>query len=115
MTDATLSPTIDPFRINQIAHSLFGDRFIIIYDNTIQFHSHCYHVKRIEDAAHPYRGYYYALDANTHLAMQTDVDFAAPGRYGAIFDPTTGEIVDDSETETSEVLIREVNSDDAKP
>ncbi len=93
MTDATLSPTIDPFLINQIAHSLFGDRFIIIYDNTIQFHSHCYHVKRIEDAAHPYRGYYYVLDANTQLAMQADVDFAVPGSYGAIFDPTTGEIV----------------------
>lgn len=84
---------VEPFIVHQIAQSIFGDRYIIIYDNTIQFHSHCYHVKRIEDTSHIYTGYYYLMDANTRLAMQTDEDFAAPGRYGAIFDATTGEIV----------------------
>jgi hypothetical protein len=91
--DQSKSQEIEPFIINQIAQSLFGDRFIIIYDNTIQFHNHCYHVEKIEDAAHPYQGHYYLLDANTHLAMQTDVDFAPQESYGAIFNPTTGEIV----------------------
>ena len=84
---------VEPSIVHQIAISLFGDRYIIIYDNTIQFHSHCYHVKRIEDAAHLYTGHYYLMDANTQLAMQTDEDFAAPGSYGAIFDSATGEIV----------------------
>ncbi|MCZ6678896.1 MAG: hypothetical protein O7E52_16815 [Candidatus Poribacteria bacterium] len=93
MSGPSKSQKIQPFIINQIAQSLFGDRFIIIYDNTIQFHNHCYHVKRLADTAHPYCGHYYLLDANTQLAMQTDVDFAAPGSYGAIFDSTTGEIV----------------------
>ena len=84
---------IEPFIVHQIALSLFGDRYIIIYDNTIQFHSHCYHVKRIEDTAHLYNGHYYLMDANTRLAMQTDETFAVPGSYGAIFDSATGEIV----------------------
>lgn len=84
---------VEPFIVHQIAQSLFGDRYIIIYDNTIQFHSHCYHVKRIDDTAHLYAGYYYLMDANTQLAMQTDEDFAAQGSYGAIFDSNTGEIV----------------------
>lgn len=84
---------VEPFVVHQIALSLFGDRYIIIYDNTIQFHSHCYHVKRIDDTAHLYTGHYYLMDANTQLAMQTDEDFAAPGSYGAIFDSATGEIV----------------------
>jgi hypothetical protein len=87
-------PKIQPFIANQIAFSLFGDRFIIVYDNTIQFHSHCYHVQQIQDTEHPYFGHYYLLDANTLLAMWTDIDFAPPGNYGAIFDPKTGEIVD---------------------
>ena len=68
---------VEPFIVHQIALSLFGDRYIIIYDNTIQFHSHCYHVKRIEDTAHLYTGHYYLMDANTQTwAMQTDEDFA---------------------------------------
>ncbi len=84
---------VEPSIVHQIAISLFGDRYIIIYDNTIQFHSHCYHVKRIEDTTHRYTGHLYLMDANTQLAMQTDEDFAAPGSYGAIFDSATGEIV----------------------
>ena len=93
MSDQDTSQKIEPFLVHQIAQSLFGDRYIIIYDNTIQFHNHCYHVTRIADTAHPYTGHYYLLDANTQLAMQTDEDFAALGSYGAIFDPVTGEIV----------------------
>ena len=93
MSDSDKSQKIEPFIVNQIAQSIFGDRFIIIYDNTIQFHNHCYHVKRIEDVTHPSSGHYYLLDANTKLAMQTDENFAAPGSYGAIFDPTTGNII----------------------
>ncbi len=109
MPDQDTSQKIEPFIIHQIAQSLFADRYIIIYDNTIQFHSHCYHVKRIEDMAHPYSGHYYLVDANTQLAMQTDVDFAAPGCYGVIFDPTTGEIVgyDSSENEVGKGVYRE--------
>lgn len=84
---------VEPFIVHQIAISLFGDRYIIIYDNVIQFHNHCYYVKRIDDTAHLYTGHYYLMDANTRLAMQTDEDFAAPGSYGAIFDSATGEIV----------------------
>lgn len=90
---------VEPSIVHQIAISLFGDRYIIIYDNTIQFHSHCYHVKRIEDTTHRYTGHLYLMDANTQLAMQTDEDFAAPGSYGAIFDSGTGEIVGYDEEE----------------
>ena len=93
MRNREISQEIKPFIVHQIAQSIFGDRYIIIYDNTIQFHSHCYHVKQIEDAAHLYRGHYYLMDANTQLEMQKDEEFAAPGSYGAIFDATTGEIV----------------------
>lgn len=85
---------IDPYIVNQIAQSLFGDRYIIIYENTIQFHNHCYHVRTIDAVEHPYRGYYYLQDANTELAMWDDVAFAPEGNYGAIFEPETGEIVD---------------------
>lgn len=87
------SPPIEPFLIHQIAQSLFGDRYIVIYGNTVQFHSHCYHVEQIKDAHHPYFGYYCMIDANTTLAMWTDINFAPPGSYGAIFHPETGEIV----------------------
>ena len=51
------SPQIEPFLIHQIAQSLFGDRYIVIYGNTVQFHSHCYHVEQIKDAHHPYFGW----------------------------------------------------------
>lgn len=88
----------EPFVVHQIAQSLFGDRYVIIYDDTIQFHSHCYYVKRIEDANHLWFGYYCLLDANTHLAMRNDIDFAPPGNYGAIFNSKTGEIVGYDET-----------------
>lgn len=73
--------------------SLFGDRYIIIYENTIQFHNHCYYVRRINTPEHEYRGYYYLEDANTGLAMSSDIDFAPPGTYGVIFDPQTGNII----------------------
>ena len=89
---------IEPFVVHQIAQSLFGDRYVIIYDKTIQFHSHCYYVKRIEDANHQWFGYYYLLDANTQLAMWNDIDFAPSGTYGAIFHPKTGEIAGYDET-----------------
>ena len=85
---------IDPYVVNQIAHSLFSDRYIIIYGNTIQFHNHCYHVRTIEATEHPYKGCYYLQDANTDLAMWDDVVFAPPGYYGVIFEPETGEIID---------------------
>ena len=98
MPDQNQRGSVEPFLVNQIAQSLFGERFIIIYDNTIQFHNHCYHVKRIEDVGHRYRDCYYLQDANTGLAMRSDLDFAAPGSYGAIFDPTTGAIVGYDET-----------------
>ena len=84
---------VDPYVVHQIAMSLFGDRYIIIYENTIQFHNHCYYVRSINRAAHVYRGYYYLEDANTGLAMSSDVDFAPPGTYGVIFDPQTGDII----------------------
>lgn len=85
---------IAPYVVNQIAQSLFGDRYIIIYENTIQFHNHCYHVRTIDAEEHPYRGYYYLQDANTDLAMWNDVKFAPLGFYGAIFEPETGNIID---------------------
>lgn len=84
---------IDPYIVNQIAHSLFGDRYIIIYDDTIQFHNHCYHVRTIEIEEHPYKGYYYLQDANSNLAMWDDEVCAPPGFYGAIFEPQTGNII----------------------
>lgn len=93
MQNREIAQEVEPFIVHQIAQSIFGDRYIIIYGNTIQFHSHCYHVKQIEEPAHLYTGHYYLVDANTQLAMQTDEEFAAPGSYGAIFDATTGEIV----------------------
>ena len=74
--------------------SLFGDRYIIIYGNTIQFHNHCYHLRSINTPGHPHCGCYYLEDANTGLAMSTDVDFAPLGAYGAIFEPQTGDIID---------------------
>ena len=73
--------------------NLFGDRYIIIYENTIQFHNHCYYVRRINASEHAYRGYCYLEDANTGLAMSSDVDFAPSGAYGVIFDPQTGDII----------------------
>ena len=85
---------IDPYVVNQIAHNLFGDRYIIIYGNTIQFHNHCYHVKVIEADEHPHKGCYYLQDSNNDLAMWDDVTFAPQGYYGTIFHPKTGEIVD---------------------
>ena len=108
MSDSEKSQKIEPFIVNQIAQSIFGDRFIIIYDSTIQFHNHCYHVERIEDVTHPSSGHYYLLDANTKLAMQTDVDFAALGSYGAVFDPTTGEIIgyDEPQSEQAEKRVK---------
>ncbi len=84
---------MDPYVVHQIAMSLFGDRYIIIYENTIQFHNHCYYVRCINTPAHAYQGYYYLEDANTGLAMSSDVDFAPPGAYGVIFDPQTGDII----------------------
>ena len=84
---------VDPYVVNQIAMSLFGDRYIIIYGNTIQFHNHCYHVRCIDTPGHVYQGFYYLEDANTGLAMLNDVDFAPPGSYGAIFDSQTGGII----------------------
>ncbi len=84
---------IDPYIVNQIAHSLFGDRYIIIYDDTIQFHNHCYHVRTIDAKEHAYKGYYYLQDANSNLAMWDDEVCAPPGYYGTIFDPKTGNIV----------------------
>jgi len=84
---------LDPFIVTQISQSLFGDRFIIFYDNIIQFHNHCYSVEQIEDRDHPYFDYYYLVDVNSKLAMWTDIDCAPPGSYGVIFDPVTGEIV----------------------
>jgi len=84
----------DPYLVNQVAMSLFGDRYIIIYGNTIQFHNHCYHLRSINTPGHPHYGCYYLEDANTGLAMSTDVDFAPPGAYGAIFEPQTGDIID---------------------
>ena len=85
---------LDPYVVNQIAMNLFGDRYIIIYGNTIQFHNHCYHVQCINAPGHTYLGYYYLEDANTGLAMLNDIDFAPPGAYGVIFEPQTGDIVD---------------------
>lgn len=87
-------PHKQPYVIHQIALNLFGDRYIIIYENTIQFHNHCYHVRRIDVPEHLYHGCYYLQDANTGLAMWSDVDFAPPGSYGVIFEPETGEIID---------------------
>ena len=84
---------IQPYIVNQIAQNLFGDRYIIIYGNTIQFHNHCYHVRTIDSDIHPHRGCYYLQDANTDLAMWDDVTFAPPGYYGTIFEPITGEII----------------------
>ena len=84
----------DPYLVNQVAMSLFGDRYIIIYGNTIQFHNHCYHLRSINTPGHPYRGCYYLEDANTGLAMSSDVDFAPLGAYGTIFEPLTGDIID---------------------
>ena len=86
-------PQLDPYVVTQISQSLFGDRFIIFYDNIIQFHNHCYSVERIDDPNHSYHGHYYLVDANSKLAMRTDIECAPPGSYGAIFDPMTGEIV----------------------
>ena len=43
---------------------------------------------------HPHRGCYYLEDANTGLAMSSDIDFAPPGAYGVIFEPQTGNIID---------------------
>lgn len=85
--------TIDPYVVNQIAMNLFGDRYIIIYGNTIQFHNHCYYVRCIEAPGHVYQGFYYLEDANTGLAMLNDTDFAPPGYYGVIFDSQTGSII----------------------
>ena len=85
---------VDPYVVHQIAMNLFGDRYIIIYENTIQFHNHCYHVRCINTPGHTHRGYYYLEDANTGLAMLNDIDFAPPGAYGVIFEPQTGDIVD---------------------
>ena len=85
---------LDPFVVTQISQSLFGDRFIIFYDNIIQFHNHCYSVERIDNYDHRYLAHYYLVDLNSKLAMQTDVDCAPLGSYGAIFHPETGEIVD---------------------
>ena len=84
---------IDPYVVNQIAMSLFGDRYIIIYGNTIQFHNHCYYVRCIDAPEHVYQGFYYLEDANTGLAMLNDTDFAPPGSYGVIFDSQTGSII----------------------
>lgn len=89
-----MQKVIDPYIVNQIAHNLFGDRYIIIYGNTIQFHNHCYHVRAIEAEGHPYIGCYYLQDANNDLAMLDDEEFAPPGCYGVIFEPETGEIID---------------------
>lgn len=85
---------IDPYIVHQIALNMFGDRYIIIYGNTIQFHNHCYHVRTIESEKHPYNGYYYLQDANSELAMWDDIEFAPPGSYGVIFQPDTGDIID---------------------
>jgi len=90
-----------PYVIHQIALNLFGDRYIIIYGNTIQFHNHCYHVRRIDRPGHPYHGCYYLQDVNTGLAMWSDVDFAPPGHYGVIFAPETGDIIDREPVRTS--------------
>lgn len=84
---------IEPYIVHQIALNLFGDRYIIIYGNTIQFHNHCYHVRTVEATNHPNKGCYYLQDANTDLAMRNDITFAPPGFYGVIFDPETGDIV----------------------
>ncbi len=84
---------IEPYIVNQIAQNLFGDRYIIIYGNTIQFHNHCYHIRTIDSDTHPHRGCYYLQDANTALAMWDDATFAPPGYYGTIFEPMTGEII----------------------
>lgn len=84
---------IEPYVVNQIAHNLFGDRYIIIYGNTIQFHNHCYHIRTIEAEEHTYKGFYYLQDANSKLAMWDDVAFAPQGYYGVIFEPETGEII----------------------
>ena len=83
----------DPYFVNQVAMSLFGDRYIIIYGNTIQFHNHCYHLRAIDIPGHCYHGCYYLEDANTGQAMADDTAFAPPGAFGAIFDPITGEIL----------------------
>ncbi len=84
---------IDPYVVNQIAMNLFGDRYIIIYGNTIQFHNHCYYVRCIDAPGHVYQGFYYLEDANTGLAMLNDTDFAPPESYGVIFDSQTGSII----------------------
>ena len=85
---------VDPYVVNQIAMNLFGDRYIIIYGNTIQFHNHCYHVRCIKTRGHKHHGCYYLEDANTGLAMLNDIDFAPPGSCGVIFEPRTGDIID---------------------
>ncbi len=84
---------ITPYVINQIAHNLFGDRYIVIYGNTIQFHNHCYHVRRIDTPSHPHRGRYYVEDGNTGLAMWRDEEFAPRGYYGVIFEQQNGSII----------------------
>ena len=93
-------PQLDPFIVTQISQSLFGDRFIIFYDNIIQFHNHCYSVERINEPSHPYYKHYYLVDVNSKLAMRTDIECAPLGSYGAIFDPETGEIVGYDQPET---------------
>ncbi len=51
-------------------------------------------MRTIDSEEHPYRGCYYLQDANTDLAMWSDVEFAPLGFYGAIFEPETGNIID---------------------
>ena len=84
---------IEPYIVHQIAQNLFGDRYIIIYENTIQFHNHCYHVRTIDATDHPHYKCYYLQDANTNLAMWNDETFAPIGYYGVIFEPETGDII----------------------
>lgn len=82
-----------PYLVHQIALNLFGDRYIVVNGNTVQFHNHCYYVRCIDTPGHPHRGDWYVEDANTGLAMLSDETFAPPGDYGTIFERQTGDIV----------------------
>ncbi len=82
-----------PYLVHQIALNLFGERYIVVNGNTVQFHNHCYYVRCIDTPGHPHRGDWYLEDANTGLAMLSDETFAPPGHYGTIFARQTGDIV----------------------
>lgn len=92
---------ITPYLVHQIALNLFGDRYIVVNGNTIQFHNHCYYVRPLKRTGHPHHGDWYVEDANTGLPMLTDECFAPPGHLGAIFARETGDRIWPHKTSSS--------------